>query len=171
MKQTDILNNSTELATKASKQVHHFTLFVDGASRHNPGHSAAGIYLLKDSNVIYKQGFYLGIKTNNQAEYLAFVLGLFLISDYYQRGDTVRIISDSKLLVMQVNNKYKINNAHLKPLHALAQKMMHTYNAHVLHVLRAENTHADTMANQGLDKRTPLPSTFVELLHRHKITI
>ena len=168
MKQLDIFNGFDQFSD-TPKQIHHITLFVDGASRNNPGQSGAGLYLLRDSQVVCERGFYLGIKTNNQAEYIAFLLGFFFIGDYYQEGDQVRVVSDSQLLVMQVNGKYKINNTALKPLHALAQKMVRLYNAHVFHVLRTENTHADAMANQGLDQKTPMPSAFIELLRCHGI--
>ncbi len=154
-----------------SSMKHHITLFVDGASRNNPGQSGAGIYLLRDSEVVHKEGFYLGIKTNNQAEYIALLLGLFFIGDYHQPGDTVRIVSDSQLLVMQLKNKYKINNLVLKQYHTLAQKMALLYDAHFEHVLRADNTFADAMANEGLDKKNPVPDTFVALLKAHGISI
>lgn len=150
---------------------HKFQLFVDGASRNNPGPSAVGIYLLKDGVLACQHGFYVGIKTNNQAEYLAFLVGLFYVADYYQDGDELQVIADSQLMVMQVTNKYKVTNAALKPLHALAQKMAHMYQARVEHVLRAGNKHADAMANHGLDNRIPLPDAFIELLQSHGIMI
>lgn len=175
MKQLDIFNNFDEQiperALDVPRQTHHFTLFVDGASRNNPGPSGAGIYLLRDSQVVCERGFYLGIKTNNQAEYLAFLVGFFFIADYYQEGDIVRVVSDSQLLVMQVNGKYKINNSALKPLHALAQKMVRLYGAHVVHVLRTENKHADMMANHGVDQKVAMPVGFIDLLRAHGIII
>jgi len=150
---------------------HHITLFVDGASRNNPGPSAAGFYLLRDSEVVHQEGFYLGIKTNNQAEYIALLLGLFFVGDYHQPGDTVRIVSDSQLMVMQIRNIYKIKNTVLKQYHDLAQKMVLIYDAKIEHVLRADNTFADAMANEGLDKKNPLPDTFIALLKAYKIDI
>jgi Ribonuclease HI len=59
--------------------VHYFKLFVDGASRNNPGQAGVGIYLLKDGEPVEKQGLYVGVKTNNQAEYLALLLGLLFL--------------------------------------------------------------------------------------------
>src|SRR5689334_14417576 len=52
-------------------------LFVDGASRNNPGDSGAGVVLAKNNKVVFHDGFFLGKKTNNQAEYLACIIGLF----------------------------------------------------------------------------------------------
>lgn len=154
-----------------TKQGHALVLFVDGASRNNPGHSGVGIYLLKDGTPVCQQGFYVGIKTNNQAEYLALLVGLFFMSDYYQDGDHVRIVADSQLMVMQIMNKYKVTNSALRPLHALAQRMVRMYNARIEHVLRSANKQADTMANKGLDNRIPLPDAFIELLQSHGIII
>lgn len=171
MKQLDIFSDSCDQIPSKPKNVHHYTLFVDGASRNNPGQSGAGVYLLRDSQVVCERGFYLGIKTNNQAEYIAFLLGLFFIAQHYELGDKVRIVSDSQLLVMQVNGKYKVQNAALKPLHSLAQKMVRLYAAQVVHVLRTENTNADAMANHGVNNKVPLPSEFMKLLQSHKIII
>jgi ribonuclease HI len=152
-------------------ETHHFTLFIDGASRNNPGPSAAGIYLLRDAQVIYKQGCYLGIKTNNQAEYMAFLLGLFFVADYYQPGDTVRVVSDSQLMVRQLRGEYKVRDAALKQLYTIALALARIYNAKIEHVLRADNSNADAMANHGLDNKIPLPDSFVELLRKHGVTV
>jgi len=169
MDQLSIFDSTQDREQKVA--VRHFTLFVDGASRHNPGPSGAGLCIVKDGDIVFERGFYLGTKTNNQAEYLAFLLGFFFIADYYQEGDRVRVITDSQLLAMQVLNKYKINNSALKPLHALAQRMVRLYDAHVGHVLRTENGRADKMANDGIDKKVSPPEAFIELLHSHGITL
>jgi ribonuclease HI len=156
---------------KQAPSIHHFTLFIDGASRNNPGPSGAGVYLLRDSEVIYKEGFYLGTKTNNQAEYLAFLLGLFFVADYYQPGDTVRVVSDSQLLVRQLRGEYKIKDTVLKTLYTIAHAMTRIYNARVEHVLRADNSNADAMANYGLDNKIAVPQAFIDLLARHGFTL
>ena len=150
---------------------HHWTLFVDGASRNNPGPAGAGIYLLKDSEKVHKKGFFLGSKTNNQAEYLALLIGLFLVKNEMAAHDTLRVVSDSQLLVRQIKGEYRVKNALLKPLHALASTWTKECDAHIVHVLRTENTHADAMANHGLDKKVPLPPAFVACLNNHEITL
>ena len=78
MKQLDLFNNDQQSPTTKKPSV--WALFVDGASRNNPGPSGAGIYIEKDNILEIKEGYYLGIKTNNQAEYLALVLGLFIVA-------------------------------------------------------------------------------------------
>ncbi len=150
---------------------HHFTLFIDGASRNNPGLAGAGIYLLKDSEVICREGFFLGTKTNNQAEYLALLLGLLLLQQYRKSGDTVRVVSDSELLVKQINGEYKVKNQQLKLLHNLAYHLIQKCNGHVMHVLRTENIEADRMANAGINKKIPVPQAFINVLQTYEITV
>lgn len=154
-----------------SEKLHHWLLFVDGASRNNPGPSGAGIYILKDDILVIKEGYYLGIKTNNQAEYLALVLGLFILSEHVVPGDQVRIISDSQLLVRQLMGIYKVKQPHLQPLHALCKKRMNALGATVSHVLRHENTDADAMANQGVDFKIYPPKKYIALLHTYDIVL
>src|SRR5579872_1960103 len=93
-----------------------WTLFVDGASRNNPGPSGAGMYIEKDGVLVIKDGYFLGIKTNNQAEYLALLLGLFMVAEHMHGKDQLRIISDSQLLVRQLMGVYKVRQPHLQRL-------------------------------------------------------
>lgn len=148
-----------------------WTLFVDGASRNNPGPSGAGMYIEKDNILEIKEGYYLGIKTNNQAEYLALIFGLFIVQEHVQSGDTVRIISDSQLLVRQVMGVYKVRQPHLQPLHALCKIIMHKLDATINHVLRDENVQADAMANYGVDRKIAPPKHYIALLKQHDILL
>src|SRR5437667_5263371 len=135
MKQLDLFSEQTQ---KEKAVEHHWVLFVDGAARNNPGPAGGGVYLLKDNVLVIKEGFFLGTKTNNQAEYLALLIGLYLISQRIEPNDTVSVISDSELLVRQINGVYKVKHPHLKPLHALCLTMINTFAAQVSHVLRHE---------------------------------
>src|SRR5436190_19558893 len=101
-----------------------WSLFIDGAARNNPGPAAAGIYLLKNDILFLKDGYYLGIKTNNQAEYLALVFGLLIVEEHRQVDDQLRIVSDSQLLVRQLMGVYRVKHPHLQPLYALCKKRM-----------------------------------------------
>src|SRR5437868_5897704 len=85
-----------------SSPTHHYKLFIDGASRNNPGPSGAGIFILKDGELLHKEGFFLGSKTNNQAEYMALLIGLFILKKKLESHSLVHIISDSQLLVRQL---------------------------------------------------------------------
>ncbi|MDP3889488.1 MAG: ribonuclease HI family protein [bacterium] len=171
MKQLNLFDSPHHTHSNTPSDSHHFTLFVDGASRNNPGPAGAGIYLLKDSEEVCKRGFYLGVKTNNQAEYYALIFGLFLLEEQLKPSDTVRIVSDSQLLVRQINGEYQVKKPELKPLHALAQQIVHACSAHVMHVLRTENKQADKMANIAIDKKLSIPPIFIERLAHHAITL
>lgn len=146
-------------------------LFVDGASRNNPGASGAGLCLLKGDQVFLQEGYYLGIKTNNQAEYLAFLLGLFVIERHITPYDSVTILADSQLLVRQINGEYRVKQQHLKPLHALAVQGVSRFSAQVQHVMREGNQQADEMANYGIDRKVLPPAAFIEHLGQHGILL
>lgn len=153
------------------KDQQEWLLCVDGASRNNPGPAGAGVYLLKNDVPVYKEGFFLGSKTNNEAEYLALLLGIFLLQKQLGVGDSVRITSDSELIVNQLSGLYKVKRPHLKPLYALAQQKIKAINANVMHVLREENKQADKMANRGIDQKKELPPDFIEFLKQHGIQL
>lgn len=154
-----------------TKKNSHWTLFVDGASRNNPGPSGAGIYIEKDNVVEIKEGYYLGIKTNNQAEYLALILGFFMLEEHVQDGDTVRVVSDSQLLVRQLMGMYKVRQPHLQPLYALCKAKMQELDATIVHVLRDQNSEADAMANHGVDCKKVPPKKYIVLLKHHDIVL
>jgi ribonuclease HI len=150
---------------------HTWSIFIDGAARNNPGKSGAGIFIKKDNHIMLAEGFYLGIKTNNQAEYLALLLGLFFINQYAQPTDTIRIISDSELLVKQFRGEYRVKNEGLKPLYNLAQLLARPYTIEIMHVLRTENQKADELANKGIDSNKQPPEPFITLLNRYAINL
>jgi ribonuclease HI len=148
---------------------HIWTLFIDGAARKNPGKAGAGVLIKRDDQVVTAKGFYLGIKTNNQAEYIGLLLALFFITRSAKPDDTITIISDSLLLVKQFKGEYRVKNEGLKPLHAIARFLAQGYPIDMTHVLREENSEADALANNGIDQHVPLPPAFVELLAAHNI--
>ncbi len=146
-------------------------LYIDGASKNNPGPSGAGIVIIKDDKIIFQDGFFLGSKTNNQAEYLALLVGLFELGKKRKDGDDVTIISDSQLLVRQILGQYKVKKSHLQPLHRFAKHIINAWGALVMHVMRSDNEQADRMANVGVESKKGLPSDFVALLNEHEIQI
>ncbi len=150
---------------------HTWTIFIDGAARNNPGKAGAGVLIKKDEKSVTAKGFYLGVKTNNQAEYLALLLALFFITHAAQPDDIIRIISDSQLLVKQFRGEYKVRNEKLKPLHMVAQELARGYPIEITHVMREDNEEADALANEGIDKEKPLPASFITMLKKHHITM
>jgi len=172
MKQMSFLHDiSTVIPVPEKKTVTTWKLFIDGASRKNPGNAGAGVYLMKNEEIAFKKGFFLGCKTNNQAEYLALLLGIYYAKKYVQPQDLLAIFSDSELLVKHMKGEYKIRNAELKQLFDFAFVLLDGLHYSFCHVLREYNAHADALANEGIDKKIKIPQEFFTLLHAHGIQI
>jgi ribonuclease HI len=137
--------------------VSNWELYVDGASRNNPGPAGAGFYLLKEGKPVEMQGMYLGKKTNNQAEYLALLLGVYYAQQHMGPNDTLVIKSDSELMVRQVNGIYKIKNKELAQMYGTIRTMLDALHFKIQHVPREQNKVADKLANEGIDKKIRVP--------------
>ncbi len=127
------------------------TANIDGASRGNPGPASYAV-ILRDpgGKVILELAKKFGRDTNNVAEYYALLAAL----DYAAaHGITaLRIRSDSELLVRQMQGRYKVKSADLKPLHERASKLARQLAYFVIeHVPREMNREADLLANHALD--------------------
>ncbi len=130
-----------------------YTVYTDGGSRGNPGPSASA-YVLYDqkNNVVETGGEYIGITTNNQAEYTAVLLALKAATRHADRGDSLHFYIDSLLVVNQLNGVYKIKNRELWPLNQEVRTLMTSFGSvHFTHIPREQNTAADTQVNQILD--------------------
>ncbi len=143
-------------------------LHTDGACRGNPGPAGAGA-LIEDAatgEVLAEIAEYLRTTTNNVAEYRALLLGLERCLDL--GAGAVQVVSDSELLVRQVEGVYQVRHPALKPLHARVQALRARFAGGVrfTHTLRSGNRHADELANRAIDKglgrrparRDPLPA-------------
>ena len=127
------------------------TIYTDGGSRGNPGPSAAGFVVLDyRQQVIAEGGEYLGITTNNQAEYHGLRIGLEkAIELKYKRVD---FKIDSMLVVNQMKGLYKIKNRELWPIHERIRELMKSFEKITFsHVGREFNQLADGMVNKTLD--------------------
>jgi ribonuclease HI/probable phosphoglycerate mutase len=161
----NVLLRKKKVAAQPARQQNLFTepandtalscrLFTDGASRGNPGEAGAGIVLLDDNNQeLIARSLYLGRSTNNVAEYKALVLGLEAATQLGCRRLT--IFMDSQLIVRQVQGRYKVKNANLKPLFDKVKGLLANINKWSIdHIPRAENKRADELANRGIDEKT-----------------
>lgn len=138
-------------------------VFTDGASRGNPGHAAAGIYICnQDSLILYQLALYLGKKTNNEAEYLALRLALRLLLDKFndQKIRSVCFYLDSKLVVEQMNKKWKIKEKRLLNLATQCFNLIQDlpYPVSFKHIPREKNKEADALANLAIDYSQDLDS-------------
>lgn len=168
-KQLTFLSKDVESLSQKSDDTNSWTMHIDGASRNNPGPSGAGLCLMRQNETVCEQGFFLGHRTNNQAEYFALLIGLFFVHEFMDKKDKLIVYSDSLLLVRQMNRIYKISNPLLKKMQHLAYEMLQGYNVKFCHVYREFNVRADFLANRGIDKHVPLPKRFLDIISKHEI--
>lgn len=123
-------------------------IYIDGASRGNPGPAGIGVILTKDGQVIKNLSVYLGVQTNNVAEYMALIFGLQ--EAIILKAKAVDIYTDSQLLCRQINNEYKIKNSNLIGLYSLAQHLLSGFDrAQVRYISRDKNQGADKLAKKA----------------------
>lgn len=127
-------------------------LYGDGGSRGNPGPSASGYVLFDMSgNELVRNGAYLGVTTNNQAEYLSLKLGLEHALKY--GAQIVHVHMDSLLVVNQMTGKFKVKNRDLWPIYTSVRELLPKFKkVTFVHVPRALNKEADAVVNEVLDK-------------------
>ena len=126
-------------------------IYVDGASRGNPGMAGAGAAIkAKDGPVLKKLKKYLGVVTNNVAEYSALVMALDSARSLGVKE--VRVFADSELVVKQIKGEYRVKSVDLKPLYMEAMHLIESFNRfEIRHVPREKNAEADKLANEAID--------------------
>lgn len=154
------------------RKAQEVNLFVDGASRGNPGPASAGVfgYVGTPDQVVCEMGIYLGKTTNNVAEYAGLALALHLFTP--QPTDPPRILhihADSLLMVRQFNGEFKVRNERLKGWFALVKDLARGINCTVSHVRREYNKEADRCANQGIDDKVAIPESFRKMLVERRL--
>ena len=131
-------------------------IYCDGGARGNPGPAALGVVIYQGvSTKEYAQ--YLGVATNNEAEYQAALFGLkkikHLIGSKKAKKTAVDVYSDSELLVNQISGLYKIRHANLIPLFISLWNLTLDFEKVNFHAIpREENQKADALVNQALDE-------------------
>ena len=128
------------------------TLFADGGSRGNPGPAASGAVLVDPQGQLLDEvGRYLGIATNNVAEWTALCIGLERAKERGIRRLAVRL--DSELVVKQMRGEYRVKHADLQPLHRRAQTLLRSFeHVDIKHIPRKLNALADRLVNDVLDQ-------------------
>ena len=128
------------------------TAYCDGGSRGNPGPAGFGVYIQDDSGkVLAELSEYLGVQTNNYAEYSGLIAAIeFAIA---QGRSRLRVISDSELMVKQMKGLYRVKSPELRPLYDQAKRLASQLEAfEIRHVLREKNHNADRLANLAMDR-------------------
>jgi ribonuclease HI len=123
---------------------------IDGASRGNPGLSAIGIMVKNNGIILVEHAEFLGIRTNNQAEYEALKRALEICN---QLDNEITILSDSELLVNQRNSKYRLRNHQLKIISMEISNLEKNFDKiQYKHISREKNNKADRLANKALNE-------------------
>jgi ribonuclease H / adenosylcobalamin/alpha-ribazole phosphatase len=137
-----------------------FIIRTDGAARGNPGPASVGAVLIDASRPDSRDpraqpdasvSEYLGIKTNNVAEYVGVVRALALASEL--GASEVDLLLDSKLIVEQLAGRWRVKDEKLRPLNAEARRLLSGFRRWTAsHVPRAQNALADALANEAIDR-------------------
>lgn len=129
----------------------------DGGSRGNPGPAASAFVISIGEKVIYQEGKYIGINTNNVAEYGAVKMAIVWLSENFEslpKHQEIIFNLDSQLVERQLNNFYKIKNSTLSEYAFEIKKIISANNLKIKFVwgFRSNNTIADNLVNEVLDK-------------------
>lgn len=136
----------------------HFTIHADGGARGNPGPAGAGAMIRDElGNSVATVSKFLGTRTNNFAEYEAVILAFETLAKLVpagkRRSTEVAVKMDSELVVKQVRGEYKVKHPVLKGQYA---RLIHAVgmfgSVSFTHVPRAENSDADSLANEAMDR-------------------
>ncbi|OKY77841.1 MAG: Ribonuclease HI [Candidatus Methanohalarchaeum thermophilum] len=136
------------------KKSEELEIYTDGASRGNPGPgSYAFVFKRKEGKVFLRDSGYIGHTTNNQAEYIAIIKAIEKSKEVNKTK--ISLYSDSKLVVNQLNQKWRVKDDKLRKLYNKALKYIEEEKVGFSHVSR-ENRYikiADKLCNQVLDKK------------------
>ena len=129
-----------------------YIIYCDGASRSNPGEASFGVSINLNNKEIDTLKEYIGIATNNVAEYR----GLIAALEYCVKNNIndVEIYLDSLLVVQQVNKEFKVKSKKLGDLYSYSLTLLEKIkNVNVIHIRREYNKRADELANEALDAK------------------
>ena len=124
------------------------SIYIDGSSIGNPGKSGIGYLIYQDSELLKKRSIYLGIQSNNFAEYMALIFPL--IDAIEQNQKKVKVFSDSKLVCEQIKGNFKVKNKNIYPLFVLAKNLISKLDSfEITHIGREKNQEADELAKEA----------------------
>ena len=124
-------------------------MYIDGASKGNPGPSGIGVVICKDSSTIKNISSFIGNATNNVAEYTALIYALQ--EGLMLKAEDIEINTDSQLLYRQIKKIYKIKSANIIGLYNQAVHLMSAFKqVSIKNIPREENRGADKLANKAV---------------------
>lgn len=126
------------------------TIKTDGGSRGNPGPSAYGFVFTDGEKIVLRGKGFLGNQTNNYAEYQGVIEGMKKALDLDHQD--VLVMTDSKLVVEQLNGRWAVKSRNLQPLFKQAKGLIRRFSFfRILHIPRHLNIDADRLVNKALD--------------------
>ncbi len=131
-------------------------VWTDGGARGNPGPAGIGVHIVTLGKVMADLSEYVGIKTNNQAEYLALTIGLQWLTAHFDPSTVaLELFTDSELLAYQIQGRYKVKNHDLRLLYDQAKQALEALSNHTITPIRREkNQIADRLVNEAIDAET-----------------
>lgn len=134
-----------------SSKIRSLTIYVDGASRGNPGPAGIGVLIEDEGGLRREHLAYIGEATNNVAEYRALLLALQKAKRL--RPQKVTVFSDSELLVRQLRGEYRVKSPKLQKLHRAVLSYLTFFPFfQIEHIGREQNRRADELANLAIDR-------------------
>jgi ribonuclease HI len=133
-------------------QIDELVIYTDGACRGNPGEGGAGVVFEdgegKEVTTIQR---YLGLVTNNVAEYRALLIALEVAQEF--NAKRIRLFLDSELVVKQIKGEYRVKNSNIKPLYEVVKAAISAFEeVQITHIPRDKNKRADLLANAAIDE-------------------
>ncbi len=123
--------------------------YTDGACSGNPGPMGIGVVIFKDGVMVEQLSEFVGVGTNNIAEYRAIIKAL---ETAHSMGETVvHVKSDSELVVKQLNREYKVKDPELAPLKKEVDRLCSSMDVTFEHIPREKNGKADGLSKEGAD--------------------
>ena len=150
----DLLNLESLLSNEL-ESIKSYSLFTDGAcefdDEYRPINAGIGGVIKFDEEILFSFSENIGVKTNNEAEYIALITGIKLCID--NKISNISIFADSELVVNQIKGDYKVKNERMAALHKKTHDLLLKLNSwEIEHVLRDLNTEADELSKEGLSK-------------------
>ena len=130
-----------------------YIVYTDGGSRWNPGYAGCGVYITDSWGKTIERRFkFLGIATNNIAEYTAALLWIERAIELW--ATEIELRADSKLVIEQLSLNYKVKNEELKKIFFQIQDTLDSWKGNIsfIHIFREQNTEADRLSNVAMDK-------------------
>ena len=130
---------------------HLIEVYIDGAARGNPGKSGIGVKIIFEGSRVEEIKEYIGLGTNNNAEYSALIKALQALNNYSDHH--IIINTDSQLLANQINGLWKVKNSNIMLLYKESMNLLKPFKKiQIQHIPRKNNSDADRLANEAINE-------------------